>query len=313
MFQLIYLYFTSPRKDDTAFQSFRTRMKGYIENRNARPETALSDTVTVTMAQYHHRERPLSVELLDEMNLDKSFEIYRDRFRDASDFTFVFIGNFEQSQLKPLVETYLGGLPSLNRDEIWKDIGIYPPKGVIIKEVKKGIESKSQVYIIFTGPFEWSRQNRYDLNSMISALRIKLRETLREDMSGTYGVGISASRTHYPRSEYRFTIGFGCNPERVDELTSAVFSQIDSLKTYGTSEKYLTKVKETQRRARETYLKENSFWLSNLEFYYYHDEDPLGIMDFNRMVDNLSLDAIQQAARKYFDTNNYVKVVLYPE
>ncbi|MBT4485074.1 MAG: insulinase family protein, partial [Candidatus Latescibacteria bacterium] len=105
MFQLIYLYFTSPRKDDIAFQSFKTRMKGYIENRNARPESALSDTVTVTMAQYHRRERPLSMELLDEMNLDMSYEIYRDRFRDASDFTFVFIGNFEQSQLKPLVET----------------------------------------------------------------------------------------------------------------------------------------------------------------------------------------------------------------
>ncbi|MBT4483938.1 MAG: insulinase family protein, partial [Candidatus Latescibacteria bacterium] len=119
--------------------------------------------------------------------------------------------------------------------------------------------------------------------------------------------------SRYPRSEYRITIGFGCNPERVDELTKAVFSQIDSLKTHGTTDIYLTKVKETQRRARETDLKENSFWLSNLQFYYYHDEDPLGIMEFNRMVDNLSLDAIRKTARKYFDMDNYVKVILYPE
>jgi len=313
MFQLIYLYFTSPRRDSTAFLSFRSRLKGYIENRSASPETAFSDTVTVTLAQYHHRARPWSEKLLDEMDLDKSFDVYRDRFMDAGDFTFFFVGNFDLSELRPLVETYIGGLPSHNREETWRDIGLNYPEGIITKDVKAGMEPKSRVNIIFTGPFQWVYQNRYDMSSMIDVLRIKLREILREDMGGTYGVGVSHSVSHYPEEEYSITISFGCSPERVEELTSAVFGQIDSLKTYGTKDTYLRKVKETHKRKRETDLKENSFWLNVLRFYYYHDEDPLTLLEFDEKVENLSLDAIQKAAQKYFNMDNYVKVVLHPK
>jgi len=313
MFQLIYLYFTSPRSDSTAFMSFRSRMKGYIENRSASPETVFSDTVSVTMAQYHHRARPISEKLLDEMDLETSFEVYRDRFRDAGDFTFFFVGNFELQTFRPLVETYIGGLPTENRKETWKDIGMDYPKGVISKEVRAGMEPKSRVNIIFTGPFKWVYQNRYDLGAMADVLRIKLRETLREDMGGTYGVGVSHSMSHYPDEEYRVAISFGCAPERVEELTSAVFTQIDSLKTFGTTDEYLTKVRETHRRKRETDLRENSFWLSVLRFYYYHNEDPLTLLEFDEKVENLSLDAIQKTAQQYFNMDNYVKVVLYPK
>ena len=313
MFQLIYLYFTSPRKDLSAFQSFKTRMKGYIENRSASPETAFADTVSVTMAQYHPRVRPWTEELLDEMDLDTSYDIYRNRFSDSSDFTFFFAGSFETDRLKSLAQTYLGNLPSIDRNETWKDTGITAPAGIIKKVVYKGIEEKSQVKIIFTGPFIWSRQNRYDLQSMISVLRIKLREVLREDMGGTYGVGIGASRSHFPDEEYRITISFGCDPERVEELVATVFDQLKDIKDNGADENYLTKVKEMQRREQEISLKQNSYWLSTLNFYYYHGEDPLQILELDRYVDNLSSDDVREAAAKYFDMSNYVKVVLYPE
>jgi zinc protease len=144
-------------------------------------------------------------------------------------------------------------------------------------------------------------------------LRIKLREIMREDLGGTYGVGVSVSLSHHPREEYKITISFGCAPERVGELTDAAFTQIDSLKTTGTTDVYLTKVKEMQKRERETDLKENSFWLNALRFYYYHGEDPQGILEYDTLVENLSLDAIRKAAQSYFDMNNYVKVVLLPE
>ncbi len=313
MFQLIYMYFHSPRKDSTAFQSYKTRMKGYIENRSADPETALNDTITVTMADYNPRVRPWTLELLDEMNLDISYTIYKDRFADSSDFTFFFVGNFETEKLKPFVQTYLGNLPSLRRNETWKDTGIEAPEGVIKKAVYKGLEEKSQVQIIFTGPFEWNRQNRYDIQSMVSVLRIKLREVLREDMGGTYSVGIQASISHYPDQEYEITISFGCDPERVEELIKTVISEIENLKVNGTTETYLNKVKESQRREYETNLKQNSFWLSNLSFYLFHDENPQQILELEALIEKLSSEAVRQAAQKYFDLNNYVTVVLYPE
>ncbi len=313
LFQLIYLYFTAPRKDSTAFLSFQSRIIGFIQNRHASPDAAYQDTIQVTMSNHHFRARPWSEALLNEMNLDTSFRIYQDRFADASDFTFFFVGNFDLPGIKPLVQTYLGGLPALRRNETWKDVGIDPPTGLIEKAVKKGLEPKSRVSLIFTGPFTWNRQDRFDLNAMTSVLQIKLREVLREDMGGTYGVGVWSSSTKYPDEEYSINISFGCAPERVEELTAIVFQQIDSLRTLGTTEKYLIKVIESQRRKHETDLKENSFWLNSLRSYYQHGEDPREFMNFDKMIDNLSLEVVKQAAARYLNKENLVKVILQPE
>ncbi len=311
--QLIYLYFTAPRKDQTAFESLRERILGFIQNRGASPEAAYQDTIQVTMTNYHHRSRPLSEAVVNELDLDESFRIYQERFADAGDFTFFFVGNFKLDEMKPLVEKYIGGLHTIGRTETWKDIGEKAPVGIIHKQVKKGLEPKSRVSIVFTGAFDWSRKNRYHFSSMAAALRIKLREILREDLGGTYGVRVSAASSRFPKSNYSINVGFACAPERVDELTQTVFQQLDSLKTVGTTEKYLNKVKETQLRTRETDLQENQFWLNTLEALYYHESDPKNIFDYENLVKSLSLDDVQQAAKKYFDLNNYVQVVLYPD
>ncbi|MCJ7813423.1 insulinase family protein, partial [bacterium] len=313
MFQLIYLYFTSPRRDSTAFISFKNRMRRVVENRNISPETAYNDTIQVTMAQYHRRSRPWTLNLLEEMNLDTSFSIYQERFADASDFTFIFVGNFELEYIKPFIRTYIGGLPSIQRNEIWKDVGIEPPKGVIYKTIRSGLEPKSNVRIIFTGPYQWMRQNNYDINSMISLLRIKLRESLREDLGGTYGVGVGVSTSQFPKERYMITISFGCSPERVEELVETVFLEIDSLKTYGPREIDLNKVRESQTRQYEIDLKDNIFWQNALYTVYYEKSDPLNIINYMELVQHLSAEAIQRAAKTYFDLNNVVQFVLLPE
>ncbi|MFQ5640157.1 MAG: M16 family metallopeptidase [bacterium] len=313
LFQLLYLYFSSPRKDSTAFLSFQSRIKGLIKNRHASPSAAFQDTIQVTMASYHFRSRPWSEAVMDEMDLETSFRIYQDRFADASDFTFFFVGNFQPDVLRPLVQLYLGGLPALYRNETWKDIGEESPKGFIEKTVRKGLEPKSRVSLIFSGPFEWTRKNRHDLSSMTDILEIKLREVLREDLGGTYGVGVWGSTARWPDEVYSINISFGCAPERVEELTGKVLEQIDSLSAFGSSQKYLNKVKETQRRSRETDLKKNSFWLNALRSVYYHKVDPLRILNYDQVIEALTLDDIKNAAQKYFDKENYVKVVLVPE
>jgi len=313
MFELIYMYFKTPRKDSTAYLSFYSRYKDYIKNRYRSPQAAFQDTLQVTMSQYHHRTRPWSESILEEMDLNKSFRIYQDRFADASDFTFFFVGNFEPDVIRPLVTTYLASLPSLNRNETWRDVGIRPPKGVITKTVKKGVEPKSQVSIVFTGDYTWGRENNYRIQSMAQAFQIKLREILREDLGGTYSIGVRASTARYPAEEYSLNISFGCSPERVNELTETVFQQIDSLRTFGLDETYLQKVKEAQFRKRETDLKENRFWMSALRSMYYHGRDPESILEYDALVENLTLEDIQTAANTYFNLKNYVQVVLKPE
>lgn len=313
MFQLIYLYMTGPRIDSTGFLSYRSRMKGIVENRSADPESAFYDTLMVTMASHSPRVIPWSQERLDEMDMKTSWDFYRDRFADASDFTFFFVGSFSIDDIRPLVREYLGNLPSTGRIEHWKDPGIRPPKGVVKKEVRKGIEAKSRVNITFTGPFDYSRENNYELNSMTSVLRIKLREVLREDLGGTYGVGISSTSSRYPRQEYRITVNFGCAPDRVQELISNVFLVMDTLRSEGPDDEYIEKVSEIQKRSYETNLKENRFWLSSLYNAYYLDRDPIIIYQYPDLFESLNKEMIRETADRYLDTNRYVQVILYPE
>ncbi len=313
LFKLIYLKFTAPRKDTVSFQSYRSRLESLLTNRSSSPGAVFQDTMMVTLAQYHPRVRPWTMSMLEDLDLNRSLKIYRDRFADASDFTFVFVGNVDLTRLRPLSETYLGGLPSLRTEESWRDVGVRPPGGVVRKEVRKGLEPQSRVQFEFTGEFVWNRQNRYDIVSMAAAFEIKLREILREDLSGTYGVGVSANPVLIPAAGYRLSIGFGCAPDRVEELTETIFAQIDSLKSVGLDQAYVDKIKEMQRRDHETSMKENGYWLSMLRRMETYQEDPLNVLESQQLIESLSVESVRAAAREYFNTENYIRVVLLPE
>ena len=312
LFQLIYSYFTEPRIDSTGFLSFKSKMNSYLENKSNSPQSAFNDTLQVTLSDYHFRSRPLTVKMLDEINPDKALSIYKERFKDASDFTFVFVGNIDTTAFKPLVETYLGGLPSTNSNEKPFDLKYKNVKGSINKEVIKGIEPKSSVAITYVGNIDYSRKNEYILESLVQVLDIKLREILREEKGGTYGVYCYDQVYRIPEAHYSLNFGFGCNPERVDELVKDFNIVLDSIKTFGPDKVVMTKIIEGQKRQRELDLKENGFWKDVVSDYLENNEDPEGMLKYNNWVDELTADNIKKAANEYID-DNVVKVVLYPE
>ncbi|MFQ5888678.1 MAG: M16 family metallopeptidase [Gemmatimonadota bacterium] len=312
LFQLVYLYFTAPRADTAAFTSFRQRVRAFVENRGASPEAVFQDTVTVTLAQHHLRARPLTPELVDEMDLGESFNFYLDRFADASDFTFVFAGSFDPDSLRPLVRTYLGGLPSAAREERWRDVGIDPPVGVVKKTVRKGLEPKSQTVIVFTGPFEFSRESAFALGAMAEALDIVLRETLREQLGGTYGVQVGASATGEPKPRYSLRIAYGADPQRLAALAEVAFEQIARMAERGPPEDVLGRVKEQLRRGRETAERTNGFWVSQIGNYDRNGWDLGSITAYGDLVDALTVERVAEMAR-LLRPDNYVQVSLYPE
>ncbi|MBI3449955.1 MAG: insulinase family protein [Acidobacteria bacterium] len=313
MFQLAYLRFTAPRADAAAFQTWKSRMKGFLENRLARPENVFADRMSETMSQGHFRRRPLSVATLDEADLGTAEAVWRDRFADASDFTFVIVGAFGTDAIRPLVMTWLGGLPSTGRVESWKDVGVRAPDGVLGVEVRKGIEPKSQVRLVFTGEAPWSRDQSQLIGALASALRIRLREILREDMGGVYGVGVSGGLARRPREEYGFTITFGCDPGRVEELLKATLDSVETVKKDGASADVVAKVKEQQVRAHETDLRENGYWMSQLAEAARYGETPWRILEHERLVGLVTSEALRDAARRYLNLDRRVVGVLYPE
>jgi zinc protease len=313
MFQLIYLSFTTPRADATMFGVLTTQMRAILANQKTQPEFAFNEVLESTLSQDHVRARPLTAELVDEMSLEKSLAFYKERFADASGFTFTFIGSFDLPTIKPLVERYLGSLPALHRHETWKDVGMHPPTGVIAKKVEKGIEPKSQAAIVFTGPFAYNQPQRVAIRAMAQVLETRLRETLREDLGGTYSVTVGPAYTKIPRQEYRLEIDFGCSPARTDELVKTVFQQIELLKSAGPTDKQVSDVKETFLRDAETNSKQNGYLVNQISLRYEYGEDVVSLFNISEYYNKITATIIQDAAKTYLNISNSVTVTLFPE
>ncbi|MBI5646505.1 MAG: insulinase family protein [Ignavibacteriae bacterium] len=313
MMQMLYMYFMSPRKDTTAFRSMMTRMKTMYESMMAYPEYTFVDSVTALITKGHLRGRMMNPKRLEEVKLESAFRQYQERFADASDFTMFFVGNITPEALKPLALKYIGALPVTHRVENWKDVGPRMPEEKLEKTVYKGLEKKCMVVMMFNGPFEWTYQNRYDLVSLQELLNIKLREEIREEKGGTYGVGVNARPMKTPRSEYVITIQFGCDPDRAEELMNTVYSVMKKVIDGGASAEDVQKIQEIQRREREKALKENSFWLERLKQDFWLGEDPAQVLKYETFVSGLSSKALQDAAAKYFTFDRMKKFVLMPE
>ncbi len=313
MFELAYLSITAPRRDEEAFRAFRERLRASLENRLADPETVFGDKLRETLSQGHPRRRPLTVERLAELDLDTAFRIYRERFADATGFTFVLVGNFEPAAIQPLVLRWLGGLPAAGRIDEWRDIGVHYPDGQVRFEVAKGLEAKSQVRLMLHGVAQWNRQAEHDLGALAAALRIRLREVLREDLGGVYGVAVSGDITPRPRQRYTFAVGFGCAPENVGTLLAAVFAEIAALKEAGPSASIVERVRESERRELEVRRRENGYWSNALEYVYDLGLDPRVLLDEDKLIDRVTVENLQAAARRYLDTSRYVLGVLKPE
>lgn len=313
LFQLIHLQFTRPRKDATVFGVMTDQMKGLLANRQAMPDTVFEELVESTMAQNHLRARPMSPEVIAEMNLDKSFAFYTDRFADAGDFTFVFVGNIDLEVFKPLVTRYLASLPATNRREVWRDVGITLPKGVIEKTLTKGIEHKSRVRMVFSGPFHWSAAERVAFEALTMVLEGQLGLVLREEQSGTYGVQVESDTQRLPKPEYQISIDFSCAPERTEELVKLALAEIAKLRFDGPSAKHVADTREAMLRAWETDSQQNSFVLSRIADSLQFGDHVKEFQDLPALYRRLSVEILRDAARTYLDTGNYVRVTLLPE
>ncbi len=247
------------------------------------------------------------------MNLDKSFAFYKDRFGDAGDFTFVIVGSLDVETIKPLVERYLGGLPSKGRKESWKDTGVRDAKGAIERRVEKGLEPQSNTAIVFTGPFTYNQEQRVAIRAMAEVLSTRLHEKLREDLGGTYGVSANAAYAEIPVSTYSVNINFGSAPDRVEGLVKAAFEEIELLKSQGPTEKQMNDAKEKLLRDYETNMKTNGYLVGQLSLKYQYSDDLSTLFAIDQYYKKLTPAMIQEAAKRYLDPANVVKVSLFPE
>ena len=313
LFELIYGYATNPRKDADAFNSFIDRQKSVLKNRYSDPESVFMDTVAYIMSGYNERFKPKTESMFDQISLDRAFDIYKERFKDHNGSVYVFVGNFNIDTLKALTAKYLGSLPAAGSRPNWQDIGVEAPKGKVIKTVVKGEAPKSVVLLRWNMPFEYNRLNRNEMNALNKLVSIRLREVLREDKSGVYGVSFNSSPQHFPNQKLEQSVYFSCNPANVESLIEAAMGVLKEVRTKGCDEKNLLKIKETFIRERETYMRENQFWLNVIMYSFQNGEEVDDLKNYNAWVESLKTTDFLAFATKYLQDTNFAKFILVPE
>jgi zinc protease len=313
LLQLNYLYFTGIRRDDDAFNAYLSRMRNMIKPMRAVPQVIFQDTLSKIISMNSPRVIALPTDAqFDQVNLDRILAIFKDRFADASDFTYFMVGNFKTDEVIPMLEKYIGGLPSTKRKEIWRDLTPGFPAVKTVVDVPKNSEPQSQVAMVWKGDFKWKPTDRQGFGMLMNILAIKCRESMREDQGGVYGVSVNGSASKLPRPKYTITSQWGCNPENIEKLSQTVLDEMNKIKKEGPTEIDLNKVKETLIRERETQVKENSFWLSYLQNHYLFGNALLSLEEFKALVNSFTLKKIQAVANKYLNTDKYVEVYLTP-
>ena len=302
MFQLIHLYFTALNKDDKAFNSYLAKQKSFLGNMMSNPQTYFS----VKMGEFMYGENPRytgfpTPEKMDAANYDLAYEKYKERFADAGDFHFYFVGNINEKQLVDYASKYIANLPGKNSNETYKVSEFRPLTGQHEKIIKKGTDPKSAVRITYHGPTEYDAKENFELKTLGEILTIKLIEQLREEEGGVYGVGARGNISKMPYGWYRFNISFPCGPENVDKLKTAALAEVQKLIKDGPTQKDLDKVKESYILDHKENMKKNRFWLSALKSADYEKNDATKLLDFEKNVDDLTIESLQEVAKKYLN------------
>lgn len=312
LFQMLHMYYIGIRDDENMFLSMINKQRATLQNKSASPESNFRDTISYVMSGYHLRSKPMTAERLTEISIDDAINFYKSRFAGVNGMVFTLVGNMDMASTKKLVEKYIATLPQGAVSQ-FKNINEQTPIGKIERTIYKGVEPKSQVYLKTFGTMEFNRTNRAEFNMLIKLVSIKLRESLREDKSGVYGVGVNGAPKKYPNQGYEIIVSFGCSPDNVEILIKAALDELEKIKKDGCSEKDLQKIKETALREREGDLKENNFWLAAISQSYINQEDITEIENYNLIVNAMNSEKLKQLANKYLSLENYARFVLMPE
>ncbi len=314
MMQLLYLHFTEPRRDETAFLSVMNRETERIRNILVDPQYYFQDQLTRVLDQNHLRSRGIpSLEDIESVEHATVLDIYTERFDNAGDFVFFFTGSFDIATMITLCEQYLGSLPTTDISEQWRDIGIRAPDGGAEKILQKGTEAASRVFLYLTDEHPYDREDAFLLDKLGKLLDIRLVETLREEQSGVYSIYAASGLVRWPYSYSYGLISFPCAPENVDTLTQATIVEIQKLFAISDDDDDIQKIREQHRQQVEEGLQDNSWWTNVLYSYHIHGIDFREILRYEERLATITAENLSRVARDYLNTDEYIRIVLYPE
>lgn len=309
MLQLTYLNFTAPRKDMDAFASFKARLKAQLESAQANPLSSINDTISKMMYGNHPRFLNLKPEMVDQIDYDRILEMYKDRFADASDFKFYFVGNIDLEKAKPLIEQYLGALPSTGRKETFRNNHMDIAKGILNNTYAKEQQTPmATTFMLYSGDCKYDLKNIVLMSYLGQIMNIVYTEEVREKEGGTYGVSCGGQLSKHPQEEAILQIVYQTDPTKKDHLNKIIDAQMQKMAAEGPTAEKMLKVKEYMLKKYKDNQKENSYWLNNLDEYFYTGVD--NTKEYEALVNSITADDVKNFASELMKQGNKVTVVM---
>lgn len=309
MMQLTYLSFTAPRKDMDAFASLKSRIKAQLESAESNPLSSINDTIQKMMYGYHPRYFSMKPEMVDQINYDRIIEMYKDRFADASDFRFFLVGNVDIEKVKPLIEQYLGALPSTGRKETFRDNHMDIAKGMLENTYAKEQQTPmATVFILYSGKCKYDLKDNLLMSFLTQALDMVYTEEVREKEGGTYGVSSYGQLSKHPNEKFMLQIVYQTDPAKKDHLNGIIDAQMKKMASEGPTEEHLQKIKEYMLKKYKDNQKENGYWLNNLDEYFYTGVDYT--QGYEEAVNSITVKDVQKFAADLVNQGNKITVVM---
>ncbi|MFH7017288.1 M16 family metallopeptidase [Flavobacterium sp. FlaQc-47] len=314
MLQLLYLSFEAPRFDPNILNILKEQYKNSLENLKEDNASAMKDTVDLANSNHNERTFIFNNNFLSAIDLQKAENIYRSRFKNASDFTFVFVGNIPESALG-LIQKYIGNIQSDPKiKENFIDHNIEPAKGKTVVHFKRPMEiPKTTVYLSLSGKINYSQENEMSMYILGELLSKRFLQTIREEEGGSYGVNVSGTVNLIPKASFQLALTFDCNPEKQDKLMEIVWKEINDLKSKPVSSDDLEDVKRAILKGREEDVKTNAFWINTLYNSSLNKIPFLGDQEYKKIIAKINQKTIQQFSKHVLDSSTSVEVIMSPD
>jgi zinc protease len=285
-----------------------------LENQAQNPNFVFNEKVDLVNTSNHYSAEALTVADVQALDLEVMQRFYRERFANAADFTYFIVGAFTVDGITPIIEQWLATLPSTGkRTSSFRDMGIRFPAAIVREEVRKGLEPRGSTVISFHADAKLDELEMHRARAAASLLGIRLRDILREELGGTYGVSV-AYQNSLPLPGYgAMTVSFGSDPASIEKLTGEVMKEVERLKAQGPSAEDVARVQELERRDLENAVKQNSYWMGSLQTVHMLGWDAVGITRREERIQKLTPQILHDTFKKYFPSDRHTVVTLRPE
>ncbi|MGE0864461.1 MAG: M16 family metallopeptidase, partial [Vicinamibacterales bacterium] len=312
--QLNYLAHTAPNMTPEVLDLIKRRLTGSLQNRDQNPRAVFGEKVEQVNTSNHYSADALTIADVPKLSLNTMKSFYQARFANAADFTYFFVGAFTVDAITPLLEQWVATLPSQGKKASkFRDMGVKFPMGIIKEEVRKGQEPSSQTVLSFFADPGFDELEMHRARAATQVLNIRLREILREELGGTYGVSVGFDYSPPLEGYGAMIIQFGSSPENLDKLVAASLHEIERLKAEGPSLDDVNKVKEAEKRELETSARQNAYWMGSLQTVHMFGWDPARINKRLERTESLTPEMLKSMFQKYFPMDRYTLVTLKPE